>query len=199
MKGSRDPCNLIDWPDRRAAFERRAAKANVNRLCCMMVVSEFLIPIDSNSVLARRFVARMSTNRYQVFAARQSSQQTPGLVPIPIDSGSLEQRCVHNIVNRGRKWACGQRGIATFRMIYMIYHGLNKPDQDTLEETRKFVDLLRQPGIFTKVIVHQNLDPNEIASHYRKPWGQDGSAFDFLEHTIVIDGVVSTANIKLSI
>jgi hypothetical protein len=77
-------------------------------------------------------------------------------------------------------------------MIYMLYHGLKNPDQDTLRDTRNFIALLGQPGIFTKIIVHQNLDPNEIAYHSRKPWGQDGSAFDFLEHTIVIDGVVST-------
>jgi hypothetical protein len=139
----------------------------------------------------------MTTNRYQIFAARQNTQQTPGLVPIPINPGSLEQRCVHSIVNRGRRWACGQRGIGTFRMIYMLYHGLRQPDPSALEDTRKFIDLLRQPGVFTKVIVHQNLDPNEIAYHVRKPWGQDGSAFDFLEHTIVIDGVVSTTNLNL--
>jgi hypothetical protein len=79
----------------------------------------------------------------------------------------------------------------------MLYHGLRQPDPSALEDTRKFIDLLRQPGVFTKVIVHQNLDPNEIAYHVRKPWGQDGSAFDFLEHTIVIDGVVSTTNLNL--
>jgi len=138
----------------------------------------------------------MITNRYQIFAARQNAQQTPGLVPVQIAPGSLEQRCVHDIVNRGRKWACGQRGVGTFRMIYMLYHGLKQPDQGALEDTRKFINLLGQPGVFTKVIVHHNLDPNEIAYHVRKPWGQDGSAFDFLEHTIVVDGVVSTTTLN---
>jgi hypothetical protein len=104
----------------------------------------------------------MSINKYQIFGACQNDQQTPGLVPIPISPGSPEQRCVHNIVNRVRKWACGQHDIAAFRMIYILelYHGLKNPDQDTLRDTRNFIDLLRQPGILTKIIVHQNLDPN---------------------------------------
>ena len=76
-------------------------------------------------------------------------------------------------------------------MIFMLDHGLSTPDQNTLNRTQEFVQELRRPGIFTKVVVHDGLDPNEMASHYRKPWGQDGSSFEFREHTIAIDGIVS--------